>query len=285
MNLILVCLPIRDAVRTSILSKKWRYKWVSIPDIVFDKDCLMKDKSNREHADVVDKVLSQHVGPICKFSCMSYVLSGSHFDRWIEFLSLNVIKKLSLKILEESYEYYDVASCIFDCEKLCHLELINCKLKVPPTFKGFHKLLVLVLNEVLISAEAIAYLISKCPLLETLKLRSIGSETCPAFYTDPPAFHIDAPNLRYLEIDGISGYLSKCPLLETLKLRSIGSETCPAFYTDPPAFHIDAPNLRYLEIDGISGYLSKCPLLGNYVPSVPIFYTDPPAFHIDAPTC
>ncbi|XXG44262.1 hypothetical protein AAC387_Pa01g4115 [Persea americana] len=209
MDLILVGLPIRDAIRTSILSKKWRFKWVSIPDIVFDKDCLMKDKSKPAHADVVDQVLSHHVGPICKFSCKSYVPSGSHFDRWIEFLSKNGIKKLSLKV-KSLEKRYDVASSVFNCQQLCHLELINCILKVPPTFKGFHNLLVLDLISVSISAEAIACLISKCPLLETLKLRS---ETCPAF-------HIQAPNLRYLELDGLFRYLSigSCPHLANMSL-------------------------------------------------------------------
>ncbi|XXG42538.1 hypothetical protein AAC387_Pa01g2794 [Persea americana] len=63
-NLILTHLPIRDAVRTSILSKKWRYKWVSIPDIDFDEDTLLK-ASPEKRARVVDQVLLQHDGPIC----------------------------------------------------------------------------------------------------------------------------------------------------------------------------------------------------------------------------
>ena len=37
---ILVQLPIRDAVRTSILSSKWRYKWASITRLVFDDKCV-----------------------------------------------------------------------------------------------------------------------------------------------------------------------------------------------------------------------------------------------------
>ncbi|RWR81289.1 F-box/FBD/LRR-repeat protein [Cinnamomum micranthum f. kanehirae] len=209
MDLILTGLPVRDAVRTSILSKKWRYKWVSIPDIYFEEDCLMKDESKPDHVNDVDQVLSHHVGPICKFSCLCYVPTGSHFDRWIDILSMNGIKKLILEMMLFE-EYYDVSPSVFNCQQLCHLELIYCILEVPPTFKGFHNLSVLVLTEVSISAEAIAFLISKCPLLETLKLLT---KTCPAF-------HIHAPNLRYLELDGDFHFLSigSCPHLTNMSL-------------------------------------------------------------------
>ncbi|RWR81288.1 F-box/FBD/LRR-repeat protein [Cinnamomum micranthum f. kanehirae] len=208
MNLILVRLPIRDAVRTGILSKKWRYKWVNIPDIVFNEGCLMKGKSKTKHASAVDHVLLSHVGPICKFSCMSYVPGGSHFDRWILILSKKGIKKLSLKVNLLEKRYY-VPSSIFNCQELCHLELFYCILKVPPTFKGFHNLLVLDLDNS-ISEDDIEYLISKCPLLERLKLYA-------EFFK---RFHIHAPNLRYLEFYGFFRDLSigSSPLLTNMSL-------------------------------------------------------------------
>ena len=209
MNLILMRLPIREAVRTSILSKNWRYRWVCIPDVVFNKASLMKGASEMEHAHVVDQVLLQHVGPILKFSCRCFVPSCSHIDRWIAHLSRNGIEKLILMIAGEG-DSYDVPSSIFYCQNLHHLELFNCNLKVPPTFKGFHNLKVLNLA-VDISEAATECLVSKCPLLEWLKLKAYRYIWC---------VKIHAPNLRYLAVEGIFRNLSlgSSPLLTDVSI-------------------------------------------------------------------
>ncbi|RWR81201.1 F-box/RNI-like superfamily protein isoform 1 [Cinnamomum micranthum f. kanehirae] len=225
MDLILVRLPVKDAVRTSILSKKWRYKWVSIPDLVFDKNCLTEGASERECAHVVDQVLLNHVGPICKFSCTNYVPSCSHIDRWIAFLSRNGIKKIIIA-MNVLGDLYDVPSSIFNCQELYHLELHLCTLKVPPTFKGFENLLVLDLDvyisdgharwkqNVSMSEDHIAFLIAKCPRLERLKLITSAFHHC---------LNIHAPSLRCFEFDGQFRDLSlgSSPLLTNMSMYSI----------------------------------------------------------------
>lgn len=97
-NLILVHLPIKDSIGTSVLSTKWRYKWVSIPDLVFDRHCF---RYNTKAANVVDHVLLHHIGPIRKFS-LDLGMPFSHFDHYchvnhlIVFLSRNEINELFL---------------------------------------------------------------------------------------------------------------------------------------------------------------------------------------------
>ncbi|KAK9276675.1 hypothetical protein L1049_006211 [Liquidambar formosana] len=70
---ILEHLPIRDAVRTSILSRKWRYNWISIPQLVFEYQFFgdtVEDKALREYDQsmaIINNVLLLHSGPILKF--------------------------------------------------------------------------------------------------------------------------------------------------------------------------------------------------------------------------
>eukprot|EP00268_Persea_americana_P055136 TRINITY_DN6385_c2_g1_i4.p1 TRINITY_DN6385_c2_g1~~TRINITY_DN6385_c2_g1_i4.p1 ORF type:complete len:141 (+),score=13.06 TRINITY_DN6385_c2_g1_i4:116-538(+) len=100
----------------AFLSKDWRYKWVTIPDVVFNGKCLMAQSPSSASNDVVfnkdiliarsaspstydaetacahvvDQLVSRLIGPICKFSCMFFSILSSHqIDRWIMFLSRN----------------------------------------------------------------------------------------------------------------------------------------------------------------------------------------------------
>ncbi|KAF6149647.1 hypothetical protein GIB67_017380 [Kingdonia uniflora] len=62
---ILGCLPLKEAARTSVLSREWRYKWFIIPKLVFNEN-FMKPTSedglikHLKLVNVVDKVLFRH---------------------------------------------------------------------------------------------------------------------------------------------------------------------------------------------------------------------------------
>ncbi|XP_070671170.1 F-box/FBD/LRR-repeat protein At1g13570-like isoform X2 [Malus domestica] len=192
---ILTRLPIRDAVRTSCLSRKWRYKWTTITHLSFDEKCvtISNDRALVEKSliDFVTRALFLHQGPIHKFQLStSYLQSCPDIDQWILFLSRNDVKELVLELGEG--EWFRVPSCLFYCKKLTRLELFRCELDPPPSFKGFLCLKSLNLHQVLVTPDAIESLISSCPLLESLALS----------YFDSLALNIRAPNLRYLCLEG-----------------------------------------------------------------------------------
>lgn len=191
---ILALLPIRDAIRTSILSSKWRYRWANLPQLIFDDRCVdIKDKAlvERDLIRFIDRVLLLHNGQIHKFKLStSYLQSCPDIDQWILYLSRHDIKELTLELGEG--EWFRAPHCLFSCNKLSHIELFRCELDPPSNFRGFLCLKTLNLQQVLVAPEVIESLISGCPLLESLTLS----------YFDSLALTIRAPNLKYLCLEG-----------------------------------------------------------------------------------
>lgn len=193
---ILTYLPIGDAVRTSCLSRKWRYKWTTLTHLVFDEKCVAQSSDQvaveKSLVNFITRALFLHQGPIHKFQvCTSILQSCPDIDQWILFLSRNGIKEVVLELGEDG-EWFRVPWCLFHCEKLTRLDLFRCELDPPPCFKGFPCLKSLNLHQVLVAPEAIESLISSCPLLETLSLS----------YFDSLALNICAPNLKHLCLEG-----------------------------------------------------------------------------------
>lgn len=192
---ILTNLPIRDAVRTSILSTKWRYKWASNTQLVFDDKCAILSNEKGQSEDNLVKFITRclflHLGPIHKFTLSSTFLQSSpDVDQWLLFLSRKDIKELVLELGEG--EWFRAPSSLFCCQKLTRLELTRCELDPPLNFRGFSNLKYLNLQQVLIGPEVVEDLISSCPLLESLTLS----------YFDSLDLTIHAPNLKFLSLEG-----------------------------------------------------------------------------------
>ncbi|KAB2636065.1 F-box/FBD/LRR-repeat protein, partial [Pyrus ussuriensis x Pyrus communis] len=202
---ILSSLPIKEAVKTSVLSSKWRFNSAMIPHLVFDYFST-SDRTFIES--IVDQVLVLHVGSIHTFR-LSHpdIVATSAIDHWIRHLSRNAIKELVLEILEG--DTYKIPSCLFSYQYLVHLELYNCLLKPPSTFKGFGRLKVLCLDLVTVAQDVLDNLIVCCPLLERLTLTK-----CDGFNI----LKIDAPSLKFFEFDGSLEHVS---IMNTLNLAEV----------------------------------------------------------------
>ncbi|CAK9184633.1 unnamed protein product [Ilex paraguariensis] len=185
-EIILKCLPLRDAARTSILSREWRYRWITIPVIVFDRWLPLELQESQKFKTIFYQVLLLHKGPILKFTLSVRGLrSCPDINHWILFLSKNNVQEFTLCIYEG--DPHILPSHLFTFRQLRHLNLSNCVFKPLPTFEGFSRLVSLLFSGVIIVPERFVWLISNSPELE-----QFWWDGCTEF----DCLEIDAPRLK-----------------------------------------------------------------------------------------
>ncbi|OWM80803.1 F-box/FBD/LRR-repeat protein At1g13570-like [Punica granatum] len=190
MDQILLLLPMKEAARTSILSTKWRYKWASIPELVFygDMECYPYD---RLLIDIVDHVLRSHVGPIVKFKiCHEDIYDSRAVNRWIRCLSRMPLKEFIF--YNVNWKARKISTRLFEFRNLVHLQLTWCIIKLPARFKGLKKLESLDLSNVSSTQDQIEKLISSSPRLTVLRLWHLEDNI--------ECLNICAPNLQSIDI-------------------------------------------------------------------------------------
>ncbi|KAE9592677.1 hypothetical protein Lal_00029386 [Lupinus albus] len=192
---ILQHLPIRDIAKTSVLSRKWRYMWVSIPHLEFGDEffdyCYNRDIEH-QIPNIISDILLGHNGPVSKFTLkvpcyFTYRITSLY--KWILFLSKNGIKVL---VLVNHNQADSIPSHLFSCQSLTSLKLDQFnKLSLPHNFCGFKNLLSLNLIHIRIDSNSLERLISGCPVLVKLIIsRCIGFD----------CINVSAPSLKVLRI-------------------------------------------------------------------------------------
>ncbi|XP_076885262.1 F-box/FBD/LRR-repeat protein At1g13570-like [Bidens hawaiensis] len=240
-------LPLQEAVRTDVLSKEWRFKWNTLTQLVFDEDFfeyLTQTEDQNNQVRVLVSRLLHLTGPITK--CVIQVYAGLDVDdedigHWILSLSRKGIKELTL----DSRDY---------CFNL------------PPTFHGFPNLLSL---ELYVSGKNNEHgeFISRCPLLENLKLSS-SSPAKVKVVEFAKLENLKRLSLYLRDVDPMKDFhssstifelLGSLPKLEELKLNFIDSMLSCAV-----ELIRSCPNLRTLEIKATNA---------PFLPSPPVDYS------------
>ncbi|KAL7110850.1 hypothetical protein ACP275_05G051800 [Erythranthe tilingii] len=269
-----------DAVRTSVLSKSWRYVWCTRPNLNFSDNNFKGNKNN--FLSVVDKTLQLYCDQ--KLCLEEFHLSisltyhwdltyVSFLDKWIPLLATMGVKEFRLSIVSNyGYRITNLSSVVFKAESLNLLRLENCNLgqNIPENIP-FLRLQVLRLQSVSIEQEIFDKIISSCTLLTSMwfhdckGLKTIKLETklhkhlkhftftnhggYGTYSKDKCCVEIDIPTLETINIIGnkIRFHCHKFGNLKSLTLNSV--EIC-SNSIEQSQLCIDAPNIEYFKYSG-----------------------------------
>ncbi|CAH1416824.1 unnamed protein product [Lactuca virosa] len=185
---ILTIIPIQDALRTSILSKKWRHCWKGMPKLVFDDKYLNRSSNSKKikkykFVNAIFHVLLLHNGPILEFS-ISINIDTEIYDEIDQIiLHLSKSKKIKKFIFKSwsndnielfFFKRHKLPSVFFSLQGLEHIHLTHCVIELPLTSDGFIMLRSLCLCDVNITKKTLLQLLTNCPLL--LKFILIGHQ-------------------------------------------------------------------------------------------------------------
>lgn len=172
---ILSFMEMPDMAKTSLLSTKWRYLWMSISSLDFRKDWKLKvDK-----ATFIDRLISNYRGSKIRELLIFFYYEASNtplVNSWINFAMRNNVEKLILDFYNGecpedkwSVTRYKLPQTLGNCSSITCLTLSFCNSNLSsPIHLSSLKILRLELLD--LSSYSIICFTSGCPLLEDLTL-------------------------------------------------------------------------------------------------------------------
>ncbi|GKA29297.1 F-box domain containing protein [Tanacetum coccineum] len=210
LHLILSRLPTtEEAIRTSILSTRWRYLWTAVHYLNMDWSTKLKPYAEFNKSKFKKFVYSVLLNKVENFDslrlcCWNYY-NMSTVRRWIQAATMRKVKSLDLifcvKATQDDlarrdvYEVIVLPSCLFTCDSLESLRLFLYRRPFSlPLCIGFPALRVLELNSVhCFDHDLLERFLEICPLLEELSLIDSLIGTLDAVY-------ITSPKLKTLRV-------------------------------------------------------------------------------------
>uniref|UniRef100_A0A0D3CIQ1 Uncharacterized protein n=1 Tax=Brassica oleracea var. oleracea TaxID=109376 RepID=A0A0D3CIQ1_BRAOL len=159
----------KDAISTSLLSRRWRYVWCEVPSLSLDVGTLTT-------AAWVNEALTRYTAPKTKsfHLTIKYVMKNiPYMDTWIKFAMSHNVENLSLNFLHY-YGGYKLPDFFYNSSSVKQLNITSCCYKhtiVPAECTvSWTSLRNLSLTCCSLPDESMAKILSGCPILENLSL-------------------------------------------------------------------------------------------------------------------
>ncbi|XP_059302529.1 F-box/LRR-repeat protein At3g26922-like [Lycium ferocissimum] len=233
---ILSFLYIKEAAKTSTLSKVWNSAWTSLSCLDFGDNYLHKSKN------IVDQILANRLNQkifIKRFRVNLPNYRSKAVDDWIKVLVTCNIKELFLDV--GVYTYNKFPEAIFAAKSLNVLSLRGFKLELPSNGVKFYSLRELHLDDSFLDEQLLQALCAICRDLEVLsfkrfhglislqvagtlsKLRKVKLQFCPPKFKN---VDIVAPNVKdlYISSFGLDLHvieITACKSIKHLKLTAV----------------------------------------------------------------
>ncbi|XVE87938.1 hypothetical protein DITRI_Ditri19aG0028700 [Diplodiscus trichospermus] len=221
---ILSFLPIEDAIKTCVLSQRWKRLWTQIPTLSFSNNCFSFKLG--KFTDFVNKTLVHFTGPKLKSFTINFkfdVSMAACLEEWVLFATSHQVEKLSL-VFDGGLVYapfaestpYRLPQFLYMYSSLKDLTLRQCVVS-PESHVSWPCLKVLSINYSRLDNEAIEKILAGSPNLLKLKLHNceginrISSRSLEVLVMDgiyepyeknEPVTEISCPNLQSLDLLG-----------------------------------------------------------------------------------
>ncbi|CAI0439370.1 unnamed protein product [Linum tenue] len=262
MEHILTFLPLREAARTSVLSREWRNRWVDMPALAFDDKFgkVMEPVAGGTSPELasatncklmldVFEVLSRHSGHIKEFSLSIPGLRSSFRDHRIDTI-INFLDNRHVESLAIGIKDYVLPRLVYSFTRLRKLKLCGCKLtssNVAFDSAAFAELDVLELRDLAVPQVGDACFSFNCPLLSALAMEGCGHRI------NNIRIVIEAPKLEYFRLVGNFSLLEfkHTPLLKIVDVHRDFSINIPdKGYSNLLNFIAGLPAVEQLSISG-----------------------------------
>ncbi|AED94338.1 unnamed protein product [Arabidopsis thaliana] len=215
---ILSYVPTDIAVSTSILSKRWEFLWMWLPNLDYTSRWCRKpgDVGLR---DFIHKNLPLHRAPVIeslRFHSNSPDIKPEDIRRWIEIAVSRHVHDLDIDHFSENENIF--LSSFFACKSLVTLKLRSVTLRDIPSMVCLPSLKTLLLDNVsFVEGKSLQELLSICPVLEDLSVYCDDYENTKELTIVVPSllslslyipdewlldgYWIDTPSLEYLKLE------------------------------------------------------------------------------------